>query len=160
VPAARRLRGTAVAPVRPRGAGRAAERGDALVETALVAPVLLALVLGTVGVSRVTHAQFAVGVVAREAARSGALAGTPGAAVAQATARGQEVARGYGLANASLELRVDASGFGRGGQVRASARYTVALADLPLMGWVEVPVSAAGAEWVDPYRSGVAGGRR
>src|SRR5207249_11812615 len=49
-------------------------RGQALVETALVIPMLLLLALGVVGVGRVVQAQLAVSAAAREAARAGALA--------------------------------------------------------------------------------------
>ena len=137
-----------------------AERGQALLETALVMPVVLLLVSGIVGVYRVTGAQGAISATAAEAARAGALANTPSDALAHAVARGQDVARGYGLTNGSLELSVDATRFGRNGQVRTAARYQVELVDLPLFGWTRVSVSATGLEWVDPYRSGIVGGVR
>jgi hypothetical protein len=63
------------------------------------------------------------------------------------------VAAGYGLGNGSLRLTVDASTFGRGGSVRATATYDVALDDLPLMGWIRVPATSAHDEPIDPYRS-------
>jgi Flp pilus assembly protein TadG len=144
------------------GARRAgtAESGQAIVEVALVVPLLLLLAFGVVGAGRVTHAQLAVSAVAREAARVGALAGSTEEARARATARGQQVAADYRLDNGSLRLEVDARGFRRGGEVRAAAAYEVRLDDLPLLGWVRAPVGSAHAETVDPYRSRAAGGTR
>ena len=139
-------------------AQRANERGQALIETALVAPLLLLLVFGLVGVTRVLQAQMAVGAVAREAARSGSLAGTAVEALALGNARGHEVARGHGLTNGSFQLAVDPGAFARGGQVRSIARYELALDDLPLLGWVRVSVADTHDEWIDPYCSRSAGG--
>src|SRR5688572_3890238 len=93
-----------VAPVRSRA--RRGEHGNALVETALVAPLLLMLAFGVVGVSRVARAQLGVSAVAREAARVGALAGSPTEARTRATTRGQEIAADYRLTNGSLRLVV------------------------------------------------------
>ena len=143
-----------------RRAVRAAERGDALVETALVTPLLLVLALGLVGVARVTQAQMGVAAVARETARAGALAATASDALARASARCREVAEGYGLTNGTLQCTVEPGGLARGGQVRAAARYEVALGALPLMGWVRVPVASSQVEIVDPFRSRGAGGGR
>ena len=140
-----------VAGVRTRA--RHGERGNALVETALVAPLLLTLAFGVVGVSRVARAQLGVSAVAREAARVGALAASPADARSRATARGQEIAADYRLTNGSLRLVVDPGAFGRGTEVRASAAYDVTLDDLPLLGWVRVPVTSQHAEWTDLYRS-------
>lgn len=60
-----------------------------------------------------------------------------------------------------VQVRVDVSDFGPGGTVRASAAYTVDLGDLPLVGWVRLPVQRRHAEPVDLYRSfSSAGGGR
>lgn len=122
-------------------------------ETALVAPLLLMLAFGVVGVSRVARAQLGVSAVAQEAARVGALSGSPSEARTRALARGQEIAADYGLANGSLRLVVDPGAFSRGGEVRAAAAYDVTLDDLPFLGWVKVPVSSAHVELIDLYRS-------
>jgi len=128
-------------------------RGQALVEAALVLPLLLFLAFGVVAVGRVTQAQMGVSAVAREAARAAALGDSPDAAVQQALTRGEEVARGYHLNDGSLQLAVDLGGFHRGSDVRASARYTVALDDLPLLGGLHVPVNSTHVERIDFYRS-------
>ena len=132
---------------------RRVERASALVEVALVLPLLLVLAFGVVGVSRVVQARMGVCAVVREAARAGALAQEPGEAVARGLATGRNVAAGYGLTNGSLALSVDAGGFGRGGSVRANAGYIVSLGDLPLLGWASVNVVSEHVERIDLYRS-------
>jgi len=129
------------------------ERGQALVEVALVIPVLLLLAFGVVAVGRVTDAQMGVSAVAREAARAAALANDPGEAASQGVTQGQEVAAGYHLGDGSLQLAVNAGNFTRGGTVQASARYTVSLADLPLLGWAHITVGSTHLERIDLYRS-------
>jgi len=129
------------------------ERGQALVEVALVIPVLLLLAFGMVAVGRVTDAQMGVSAGAREAARAAALANNPGEAASQGVTRGQEVAAGYHLGDGSLQLAVNAGNFTRGGTVQASARYTVSLGDLPLLGWAHITVGSTDLERIDLYRS-------
>lgn len=140
--------------LRYRPSGRhSAQRGQSLVEAALVLPLLLLLTFGVLGVGRVLQAQMGVTAVAREAARVGALSTSPGQAAALASAQGQAVAQGYQLTNGSLQLTVDPGSLARGGRVRAEARYTVWLQDLPLPGWLHVSVHSAHIERVDLYRS-------
>jgi hypothetical protein len=134
------------------------ETGNALVETALVLPVLLLLAVGMVGVGRLTHAQLGVAAVAREAARAAALADTPADALAHGSIRGREVAGGYGLDKDALHLRLDVSEFRRGGQIRVDARYDVVLGALPLLEWVRASTASTHVERVEPYRSRWMGG--
>lgn len=138
---------------RPVNVGGTGERGQALVELALVIPLLLILAFGVIGVSRIIQAQMAVSAVAREAARAAALANTPAEASSDGMARGQDVAAGYGLSPASLQLSVDPGSLARGSTVQASAHYTVNLSDLPLLGWAQVTVGSSHSERVDLYRS-------
>src|SRR3712207_4368354 len=70
----------------------AAQGGQALVETALVLPVLLLLAFGVVGATRLTQARMEVSAVAREAARAAALTDGAADATSQGLARGREVA--------------------------------------------------------------------
>lgn len=127
--------------------------GQALVEAALVIPILLLLGFGVVGVGRVVQAQMGVSAVAREAARAGALASNRNEAVTRGLVTGQGVAQGYGLGQGPLELGVDPGSFTRNGIVQAAVRYRVSLTDLPLLGWVQVTVAAHHREPIDPYRS-------
>lgn len=141
-----------------RGTWREPQPGQALVELALVIPLLLLLAFGVLGVGRVLQAKLVVSATAREAARAATLTGTAAAALTTGTARGQAVAAGYGLGNGSLEVAVDPGRFERGGQVRAVARYSVTLDDLPLLGWVRVPVASDHVERIGLYRSRWPGG--
>lgn len=122
-------------------------------ETALIIPILLLLAFGVVAIGRVTEAQMGVDGVAREAARAAALANGAAQASNDGLARGQEVAAGHHLENGSLQLTVDPGSFQRGGDVQASARYTVSLVDLPLLGWAHITVVSAHRERIDLYRS-------
>ena len=141
----------------PRASGRAVaqtlRRGQALIETALVLPVLLLLVFGLVAVGRLTLARSSVSAVAREAARAAAGASSGPEAVARGLDRGRAVAEGYGLSPAALELEVDAEGFGRGGWVQARVRYTVRLSDLPILGWTALRLEGTDRERVERYQS-------
>lgn len=129
------------------------ERGQALIETALVLPLLLFLAFGVVAVGRITQAQMGVSAVAREAARAATLANNSSDGLSQGMARGQQVAGGYHLSNGTLQLSVEVGDFAPGGAVRATARYVLALDDLPLLGWASVPVSSSHIERIDLYRS-------
>ena len=128
-------------------------KGQALLETALVLPALLVLVFGVVGAGQLTEAKMDVSAVAREAARAGALAQSPGEAGIRGERRGYEVAQGYGLDEGALRLQVIPGGPTPGGYVTAEASYQVSLADLPLLAWVEVELKGSHREPVDPYRS-------
>jgi Flp pilus assembly protein TadG len=135
------------------GVSSGRQRGQALVETALVLPVLLLLAFGVVGGGRVTQAQMGVSAVAREAARAAALADEPSAATLAGLERGQEVASGYLLRNGSLRIVVEPGSMARGSAVRATVSYEVRLDDLPLLGWAVVPLSSDHLERTDLYRS-------
>ncbi|MCA1648282.1 MAG: NERD domain-containing protein [Chloroflexi bacterium] len=134
-----------------------AQSAQALVETALVLPVVLSLLFGTLALSRVVQAQTAVVAVAHEAARAGALARSSDDAIRRMRQRVDLVAPGVGLDPRALILEWDVSTFGRDrGHVVATVRYTVELGDLPLAGWVPAPgVRAEHVEWVDPFRAGL-----
>lgn len=134
------------------------QRGQALVELALAAPLLLLLTSGVLAVGRVGWAELDINQVALNAARAAALAPTREAAVAQGMTEGERVAAADGLKGGSFRLVVDASGFARGGNVTAEAQDTVALTDLPLLGWVHVTVSGRHTEPVDRYRTLGGGG--
>jgi hypothetical protein len=139
---------------------RSAQSAQALVEVALVLPVVLALVFGTLAVSRLIQAQNAVIAIAHEAARAGALGDSPDDAVDRMRRRIDVVAPGLGVDPRALELAWDVSTFNKErGHVVASVRYAVSLGDLPLAGWVPPPaVQAEHVEWVDPFRSGMSAG--
>jgi Flp pilus assembly protein TadG len=132
---------------------RQGRQGQVLIETALVLPVLLFLAFGVIGAGRVTQARMGVDALAREAARSAALASDAGTALNLGLARGQTVAQGYGLTNGTLQVAVDVGQFDPGDQVAASASYTVSFGDLPLLTWAQLTLSGTHIERLDLYRS-------
>jgi membrane protein implicated in regulation of membrane protease activity len=136
---------------------RMRQSAQALVELALLLPVALALVFGTIALSRLVQTQTAVIAVAHETARAGALGRSPQDAVIRMRERMALVARGLGLNPSDLILDWDLTRFGQDpGQVLAVVRYPLAYDDLPFGGWIPlVTVRAEHVEWVDPFRSGV-----
>jgi hypothetical protein len=132
---------------------------QALIEVALLMPLVLALAFGSVAISRLVQAQTGVVAVAHEAARAGALARSPADAIDRMQQRAALVARGVGLHPGAVELEWDVTRFGQQpGQVVVVVQYPVDVANLPLVGWMPSPiVRAEHVEWVDPWRSGVPG---
>jgi hypothetical protein len=135
----------------------AAQSAQALVELALALPLVLALLFGTLALSRVVQAQTAVVALAHEAARAGALATGPDDAVDRMRHRLNLVAPGLGIDSRLLVLEWDVSTFSRDrGHVVASVRYPLDWSDLPFVGWIPAPaVRAEHVEWVDPFRAGI-----
>jgi TadE-like protein len=139
--------------------GRLRRSAQALVEMALLLPVVLALVFGTIAISRIVQTRTAVIAVAQEAARAAALASSPTDASARMRARATLVAPGLGLDARTLVLGWDLSQFAADpGEVVALVEYPVEFGDLPLIG--DLPalvVRASHTEWLDPFRSGISG---
>ncbi|HWO73760.1 MAG TPA: TadE/TadG family type IV pilus assembly protein [Dehalococcoidia bacterium] len=129
------------------------ESGQALVEAALVLPVVLVVVFGVVMAGRISHAKVAVQATAREASRSLATAPSEQQGLTDARERGEAVAEGYGLAGERLTLEVSSNGFERGGTATAEVSYRVPLGDLPLLKMVDVTVTSTHSERIDLYRS-------
>jgi hypothetical protein len=124
----------------------------------LALPVVLALVFGVVGLSRVVQAQSSLVTLVHETARAGALGFDPADAERRARQRADLVAESLGLDREALSVAVDARRFARAnGSVLASADYRLDLRDVPLLGWGgSIRLSAEHVEWVDPFRSGIA----
>src|SRR5215207_3474901 len=107
-----RIVGALLAASRERGQV-AALGAQALVESALALPVVLALLFGTVGLSRIVQAHSAVVGMAHELARAGALAATPPDSVRRMQQRQEQLAADLGLETSSLDVQVDVSQFMR-----------------------------------------------
>jgi Flp pilus assembly protein TadG len=135
------------------------ERGQALVEAALVIPVLVVLAFGVVLVGRVVHATVAIQATAREAGRALATAASESPGLAAGRERGEAVAAGYGLKAGRLELVLDSGGFARGGVTTVRARYRVPVAGLLILRSADVTVSTEHRERIDLYRSREGSGR-
>ena len=129
------------------------ESGSALIEAALVLPVVLVVAAGVVMAGRVAHARIGVEAVAREAGRALAQAPSAQQGLRDARVRALAVARGYGLDETAVVVRLDSGSFARGGFVRAHVSYRVGLADIPLLGRPAATVSASHEERVELYRS-------
>ncbi|MDO8613912.1 MAG: TadE/TadG family type IV pilus assembly protein [Dehalococcoidia bacterium] len=136
-----------------RGAGPNSERGQALVEAALVIPVLLLLVFGVVMAGRISHAKVAVQAAAREASRELATAASEQDGLTAALQTARSVADDYGLEQERLTVDMESNGFQRGGTTTARVTYRVGLGDLPLLGRLGVTVSSSHSERIDLYRS-------
>jgi Flp pilus assembly protein TadG len=152
-------RGDTQAPTAPASHAPTGQRGQALVEAALVIPVLVVLAFGVVLVGRVVHATVAVQATAREAGRALATAASESEGLAAARERGEAVAAGYGLERGRLELALDSGGFARGGVATVRVRYRVPVAGLLLLSSAEVTVSSEHREHIDRYRSREGSGR-
>jgi Flp pilus assembly protein TadG len=132
---------------------RRRQRGQGLVEAALVVLSIVPLLVGLLGLARVLEAQAGVNAVAYEVARSAASANTAAEAEQWAEERMAELAAPYRLTNGSLAIEVDTGGFGRGQPIVAVATYVVHFDDIPLLGWASREVSGQHTEQVERYRS-------
>jgi Flp pilus assembly protein TadG len=125
--------------------------GQALVEAALVLPLMLVLVLGVVAVGVVGRTDAALLAVAQESARVAATSTDAANAATRGVARGTQVADGYSLKGTIVT--VDAMDFGPGGHVRADATVTMSLAEMPIFGRTAITLHRKHAEPVDPFRN-------
>jgi Flp pilus assembly protein TadG len=126
--------------------------GSAIVELALLAPILGVLLAGLGATAMVVQAQLGLVAVAEEAALAATYAADAGEAVSLGQARGQQVGQGYALRNGSLVVTIDASGFAPGGVVRAAARYQFSASQAPLLGLAHLDLEQRHAEPVPRYR--------
>lgn len=129
------------------------ESGQALVEAAIVLPVLLVLVFGVVMAGRVVQAKIAVQSAAREAGRELATAPSEEQGLTAADEAARSAADGYGLSPDGLSVELESNGFERGGTVTATVSYDVGLGGLPLIDALDITVSSSHSEHVEPYRS-------
>jgi Flp pilus assembly protein TadG len=116
------------------------ERGTAVAELAVVAPLLVIVLLAVVFAGRLVQAEGRVEGAARDAARAASVRRTPAAAIAAATTAAGATLGGGGLTCGRLAVTVDTGRFVPGGGVTATVTCTVSLADLGLLG---VPGSLA-----------------
>ena len=130
------------------------ENGSVTVETVLVAPIIVLLMLFVVFGGRIVGAKNQVEGAAQDAARSASLRQDPGTAEAAATQTADASLRAAGLACASRDISVNTSSFRPGGAVVVRVRCVARLSDLALLG---VPGSrtfaATATEPIDLYRS-------
>ena len=128
------------------------EPGNAIVEMALLAPIVGLLLAGLGATAMAVQAQLGLVAVAEEAVLAATYAPGPQQAVSLGQARGQQVGQGYALRNGSLTVTIDPSGFGPGGLVRATAHYQLSASQVPLLGLAHLDLEQRHAEPVPRYR--------
>ena len=133
--------------------GDDSERGAAAVETVLLVPVLIVMLLFVVFAGRVGTVSQDVYAAARDAARAASMRDGEDAAAADARSTAEATLAQRGVACAGLDVAVDTSRFVPGGSVRVDVACTVSLADVSRLG---VPgsktVAAHSVSVIDRYR--------
>lgn len=129
------------------------ERGSVAVETAIIAPALVALLLLVIFAGRVSQAEAEVRRAASEGARAASLEYFEDAAQTAATDRVAENLKDNGVVCAELATEVDTSQLIPGGSVSVTVHCTADMADVALLG---VPGKrtfvARSIEVIDRYR--------
>lgn len=130
------------------------DRGSVAVETAVVAPALVALLLLVVFAGRVAHSEGDVRRAASEAARAASLTQSPEAAVEAAEQAVAANLRSSGIGCSTLATDVDTDDFRPGGTVTVNVRCVASMADITLLGVPgERTFAARSVEVIDRYRS-------
>ena len=135
--------------------GRARDEGSAVVETVLLVPVLVIVLLFAVMVGRLESARLHVDTAASSAARSASLARSPAAARAAALAEAGRSLASAGVACPHRSVSVDTTAFRTGGEVRVTLTCHADLGDLAGLGFVpmNVGITRTSISPVDRYRS-------
>jgi hypothetical protein len=131
---------------------RRRQAGSAVVELALLAPIVGLLLAGLGALAVVVQAQLGLVSVAEGAARAATYASSPQQAVSLGQARGLQVGQGYALRNGSLVVTIDPTGFATGGSVRATAHYQLLATQVPLLGLAHLDLEQRHTEPVPRYR--------
>lgn len=133
----------------------ATEDGVLAVETAVIAPAVLVLLLLVVYVARVVGADTQVQTAAARAARAASLEADANAAIEAATAAADANLQGAGIVCRQVRADIDTAGFAPGSVVQVTVGCEVANADLALLAIPGTRWSTARASHVvDHYRGG------
>lgn len=129
------------------------DRGLAVMELVLLAPVFVLLIYVVVGLGRLGLARQHIDAAARDAARVGSLARSAEGAQGAARAAATEALGDHDLTCDDLAVSVDTAGFRPGGWVRVEVSCRVAMEDLVGM-WVPgtKTMHANGQAVVDAFR--------
>ncbi|MEN8651714.1 TadE/TadG family type IV pilus assembly protein [Streptomyces sp. 21So2-11] len=133
------------------------DRGSYAVETAVLAPVMIALLLLMIAFGRVTDAQGAVDSAAHAAARAASLERDAGGAQAQAQTAAARSLQGEGVTCQTSSVVVDTAGYALDVGVEATVTATISCtADLSDIGLPGLPgaktLTAAWTSPIDTYR--------
>ncbi|MDK0524823.1 TadE family protein [Streptomyces sp. ML-6] len=128
------------------------DRGSYAVETAVLAPVMIALLLLMIAFGRVTDADGAVDSAARAAARAASLERDASSAQAQAQDAAARSLQGEGITCRTSSVVVDTSGYALDIGVEATVTATVACtANLSDIGLPGLPgAKTLTASWTSP----------
>ncbi|TDD13162.1 TadE/TadG family type IV pilus assembly protein [Nonomuraea diastatica] len=132
------------------------ERGNVVIETVLIFPPLLLLILAAIVAGRIVIAHAAVEAAARDAARQASLARTPLAAQQAALTSAASLLQAESL-HCAPQVHIDTTGFGApvGSPATVSARVTctVALGDVTIPGMPgSKTITANFTSPLDPFR--------
>lgn len=131
------------------------DRGSVAVETAVIAPALVALLLLVVFAGRVSHLDSAVQRASAEGARAASLSAAGDAASEAASAAVSANLAANAVPCAQLEVRTDTADLRPGGSVSVTVRCVADMGDVALLG---VPGSrtfaATSYQVVDRFRGG------
>jgi Flp pilus assembly protein TadG len=148
-----------LARIRARGSRPRGDDGFSTLELVVITPFLLAFVLLVVGFGRVTHGRQLVQQAAAAAARSAALANTPGQAATDATQEASDTLAQAGISCQSMRPSVDTSQFHAGGQVSVTITCVTNLSDLTVVGFPgHKTLTASATVPLEQYRQFNSGG--
>ena len=134
-------------------AGRRVDQGAASVEMVLLTPALLVLMLLVVAGGRLAGTRGQVDAAARDAARAGTIARSPGDARREALEAARTRLDAGSVGCRTLTVAVDTAGFRAGGHVATTVTCIVDLGDLTLLSLPGArTVSASAVEPVDTFR--------
>lgn len=141
--------------------GRVRDEGSAVVETALLVPVLVVVLLFAVMAGRIESARLHVGTAASSAARSASLARSPAAARTAAVAEAARSLASAGVGCPRRSVSVDTTAFRAGGEVKVTLTCHADLGDLAGLDFVpmDVGITRVSVSPVDTYR-GIDGAAR
>lgn len=133
--------------------GRHPERGSAVLEAVIGAPVIILLLVTLIGAGRVASAHQLVDDAAGDAARAASMARSRQAATAEAQQSATASLAGRGVSCSSRTITVDTTNWRPGGSVGVTLTCAVQLADLgvPIFG-ASRDITAQAAAVIDVYR--------
>lgn len=136
--------------------------GSAVVETVVLTPILIVVLLAAVMAGRFESARLYVDTAASNAARAASLARSPSAAQAAVSAEVHRSLADAGVACPSPRVTVDTARFRPGGVVKVSLTCHADVGDLAGMGFLPLnaAISKTSVAPVDLYRQATSWGSR
>jgi Flp pilus assembly protein TadG len=141
-----------------------AQQGQAYIETLLLIPMLITIIVGVAYLGRVYYAKIAAEVAAYDCTRASIAAlsegphgNSPGGQVQGVTAARQTLS-GFYLNASTADIRVaPIDAWGRGQAVQCDVRYRVDLSGIPFLSWIMaepvIPVWGRGVGQVEAHKS-------